>query len=144
MTLPGKGSGQTALDALGLEALCEKIVGGMSQSKIAKELGIGQSTLVDWIAANTARSARVKEARISSAMSYADKAEIVLLDAVDPFELSRSKELAHHYRWCAAKADPKVYGDRIQQDHSGEVTVKGLAERMREQRQAGDESGGFA
>lgn len=47
-------------------------------------------------------------------------------------------------KWYAGKLRPKVYGDRIQQDHSGELTVKGLAERMREQRQVGDEAGGFA
>jgi len=32
-----------------------------------------------------------------------------------------------------AKWDPKRYGDKIQQEHSGELTLVGLAERMRKQ-----------
>lgn len=33
-----------------------------------------------------------------------------------------------------AKWDPKRYGERVHQEHSGELTVLGLAERMRQQR----------
>lgn len=35
-----------------------------------------------------------------------------------------------------AKWDPKRYGDKIQQEHSGELTVVGMAERMRARKQA--------
>lgn len=35
-------------------------------------------------------------------------------------------------KWYAAKLRPKVYGDRIQQEHSGEVAITGMAARIRE------------
>ncbi len=39
-------------------------------------------------------------------------------------------------KWYAGKLRPKVYGDKIQQEHSGEVTVIGMAERMRQRKGA--------
>lgn len=54
-----------------------------------------------------------------AASVWDEKAEQGLEDAADPFELSKHKELAHHYRWRASKIAPRIYGDRIQQEHSG-------------------------
>lgn len=50
--------------------------------------------------------------------------------------VARSRLRIDARKWYAGKLRPKVYGDRILQEHSGELTIKGLAERMREQRQA--------
>lgn len=70
--------------------------------------------LVDFIT-NSEYSARAREAQKQSAEMIAAKAEKVLLQIqADDTQASvtRQRELAHHYRWLAAKKNPKEYGDR--------------------------------
>ena len=52
-----------------------------------------------------------------------ERAGDVIQQAADPFELAKAKELAHHYRWRASKIAPRDYGDRIQADVGGGVTL---------------------
>lgn len=107
------------LDQLGVDALCDRICAGESQVEIAQDIGVGIATLSRWIAADVERSARVREARISAARTYADMAEKQLKDATDPFGLAKAREIASHYRWKASKANPREYGDKVQQEVSG-------------------------
>lgn len=101
------------LDALGLDAICEKIVGGMMQNEVARELGVSDQAMITWLAADPERSARAREARAQSAAAYDTKAAILIEQAADPFELSRAKELAHHLRWRSSKISPRDYGDKL-------------------------------
>lgn len=48
--------------------------------------------------------------------------------------IARSKLRIETRLKLLAKWDPKRYGERVHQEHSGELTVLGLAERMRQQR----------
>ena len=76
-------------------------------------------TLSQWIASDEEHSARAREARIHAARIWDEKALSVIEQALDPFELQRAKELAHHYRWRASKTAPKEYGDKVTQEHTG-------------------------
>lgn len=111
-----RGEATEALDAFGIDKVCDLLMAGDSQRKIAQTVGVGLATLVRWIAADVDRSARAREARIASARQFDEMAEEVLTKASDPFELSKAKELAHHYRWKASKASPKEFGDKIEID----------------------------
>lgn len=52
-------------------------------------------------------------ARAQGADALVEKAERVLLEATgDRDEINRAKELAQHYRWCAAKLHPARYSER--------------------------------
>jgi hypothetical protein len=102
------------LDAVDIEWLCDKITDGDSQRSIARELGCSLGTLINWIAKDADRSARVREARLSSARAFADKAEQVLTNAEDPFGLAKARELASHYRWQASKTNPREFGDKVE------------------------------
>lgn len=110
------------LNDLGVEWLCSRIIDGYSQTAIAREMGIGVSTLSDWIAGDPERSAHVREARVSAARTFSEKAEIVIAEASDPFALAKAKELAHHYRWQASKASPREYGDKIEIEQKTTLT----------------------
>lgn len=110
-----------ALDAQGIDWLCDKLTEGWTQRAICAELGIDPSTLCKWIAADAQRSARAREARVSAARAFEERAAEVIEEAVDPFSLAKAKELAHHYRWKASKASPKEYGDKVETVHSGEI-----------------------
>jgi hypothetical protein len=115
MTSPAKAK----LDALGIDAICDKIVDGKSLTAIAKNADVSIGTLLGWIEDESERSARAKEARALSARIWDDKATEGIEAASDPFELSKAKEMAHHYRWRASKIAPRDYGDKLTQEHTG-------------------------
>lgn len=101
-----------ACEALGVEGLCELLIAGKSQTAIARDIGVSLATLIAWIARDSERSTRVREARRTSAGTFSDMAEAELRLAGDPFELARARELASHFRWKASKMDPGGYGDK--------------------------------
>ena len=111
------------LAALGIDGVCEEIGRGESLTGIARSAGVSIGSLLGWIEADPERSARAREARAVMARYWDEKSETVLTEAPDEFGLKRAKELAHHYRWRASKIAPREYGDRIQQEHSGAVTI---------------------
>jgi len=98
---------------IGIDRLCELILEGKSMEDICREFQIHHKSLLEWIAKDKERAAIVKEARAQSARTFEEKAERVISDARDPFELSKAKELAHHYRWRASKIGAKEYGDKV-------------------------------
>jgi hypothetical protein len=106
--------GQRKLDELGVEWLCDEILSQKSMRQISDEIGVLQSLLVKWIAADRERSARVRESRKQTAQLWEEMATKVIADASDAFELAKAKELAHHYRWRASKIAPAEYGDKVQ------------------------------
>lgn len=104
---------QDKLAATGIDRLCEMIQGGYSLAQIAAEVGVGEARIVAWLQADPERSARAKTARALTAQHWDEKAERVLEQAQDAFEVQRARELAQHYRWRAKVVDPKQYGDKI-------------------------------
>lgn len=110
------------IDALGVDALCDRLCAGESQTSIAESLGVGIATLSRWIAADPERSARVREARIAAARTFDEMAEAELRRAADPFGLAKARELASHYRWKASKSNPREYGDKIEIDQKTTLT----------------------
>ena len=107
------------IEAFGIEAVCERLANGVTMTAIAEEIGVTVGKLSQWIASDEEYSARAREARIHAARIWDEKALSVIEQALDPFELQRAKELAHHYRWRASKTAPKEYGDKVTQEHTG-------------------------
>lgn len=110
------------IDALGVDALCDRLCAGESQTSIAASLGVGIATLSRWIAADPERSARVREARIAAARTFDEMAEAELRAATDAFALAKARELASHYRWKASKSNPREYGDKLEIDQKTTLT----------------------
>lgn len=107
------------IEAFGIEAVCERLSNGMTMTALAEEIGVTVGKLSQWIASDEEHSARAREARIHAARIWDEKALSVVEQALDPFELARAKELAHHYRWRASKTAPKEYGDKVQTELTG-------------------------
>lgn len=105
-----------------LELLCDAIIEGRMLREVALEWGVTIYRLRRWIAAEPARAAQVRAARVISAATYDEKAEQVIQDASDDLSLKKAKELAHHYRWKASKIDPGQYGEKI--DVTANVNVR--------------------
>ena len=109
--------GKRELDRLGIDWVCEQITEGKMLREIAREVGCSISAISEWLASPD-HSARAREARKAAAAAYTEMAEEGIRNAADPFELAKAKELAHHFRWKAAKMDPK-YGDKTQTEITG-------------------------
>lgn len=101
------------------EKIIERIASGETLTAIAKDLGRSRAWISEWLHAEPERSVRAREARAKAAAAWDDKAESVIAEAADPFELAKAKELAHHYRWRAKAVAPKEYGDKTQTEITG-------------------------
>lgn len=112
--MAGPSFAMAKLDELGVDAFCDRIVGGESYTAIAQSIGVSVASVCNWLALDVERSARVREADRLSARTAEDKAEQVLLDKQMPVD--RARELAAHYRWRAKMRDRKQYGDQVQVD----------------------------
>lgn len=107
------------LDEVGIDRICERIVGGETMTQIAESLGVTLNSLISWVNADPAKYAEYHTARTRSAISWDEKAEKAILDSTDQHSLGQARELASHYRWRAKVIAPKEYGDRVSNEHTG-------------------------
>ena len=122
MTIPSKPKRtdrRKQLDAVGAEAVCDRIEAGESLRAIAQTLGMDMAPLWRWLHADKQRSARAREAMQRSALAFDEMAEEGIKGARNILALSRARELAQHYRWRAAKRNPAEFSDRVKQIVSG-------------------------
>lgn len=112
------------LDAIGIEAICERMMAGETMTGIAESIGVSKGSMIAWIASDADRSAHAKEARIVSARHWDDQAERVLLDSDELVtgSIAKARELASHYRWRAKCYAPRDYGDKIAIDAEVKVS----------------------
>jgi len=105
------------------EQILQRIEDGESLASIAVGQGKNRSMLAKWLAAEENRSARARYSRQLAAQAWDELAESTIERADDAFGLSKAKELAHHYRWRASKVAPKEYGDKLDVDMKGTMSV---------------------
>jgi hypothetical protein len=120
------GEAEAILNAFGLEQLCDRLVGGETQTAICKTLGITKGSLSRWVSLDAERQARVHEARIASAEAFDELAEEGIRKARNPLMLAKAREIAHHLRWRSSKVDPRRYGEKLQVDQ--QTTVINLSD----------------
>ena len=121
------------LDALGTEAVCEMLAGGVMQREIARKLGIDNWSFIHW-AKQPERAEQIRNARAEGAAHWDERAEQVLVEISATTKegtdakvvLGRARELAQHYRWRASKLAPAQYGDKVAVEHSGQITTPSL------------------
>lgn len=112
-------SGQPEIRGWTEDEVISAIENGNSIARIATQLGCNRSVLWRWLEADEQRSARSVRARQIAAGAWDEMAQKGIEDAKDPFELSKAKEMAHHYRWRASKIAPKVYGEKTETTLTG-------------------------
>jgi hypothetical protein len=118
-----KGTASRNVDAYGLDAVCADISDGKSLTAIAKTACCSVGTLLTWIESDPERSARVRDVRAMTARLWDHKAVEMIEAAENPFELSKARDLAHHYRWRASKIAPRDYGDKLDLTHGGQIEL---------------------
>lgn len=95
------------------EEVIEMIRAAKTYEEIQKKFCVSADALCRFIA-ESEYSARARDAQKESAETIAQKAELSLLQ-IQPDDtqasVTRQRELAHHYRWLAAKKNPHKFGD---------------------------------
>lgn len=106
-----------------LKDICRSIARGESLRSIAADYVVDESTLREWLRADPDRAAAYDAARVDRAHRYAD--EIVeLADSTGDGINDKQRRLQIDTRkWLASKFYPKMYGERIMQEHSGTINL---------------------
>jgi len=119
-----------ALDEMGIDEVCEMILNGQSYRQIAAVASVSAGSVVSWLNETAERSARAREARAQAAILWDERAVEVIEKAQTAEEITKARELAHHYRWRAKMVNPKEYGDRttISGDPENPLVLSQVAE----------------
>lgn len=109
---------QDKLNALGIDAICQRIEAGETYREIAASLGIAVSILARWLNSSDHRREQSARALENSAESWSDRGLHALTEASDT-ESKRDPSVARaidqHCRWRAAIRNPK-YSERTRTD----------------------------
>lgn len=112
-----------------LDDVCERIAAGETYTVIAADYGKSQGALSLWLAAETNRSARAREAAAMAGRFWDEAAEAGIRAATDVLGLAKARELAQHLRWRASKLSP-AYADRSKVEVGGAVGVFDAAQAL--------------
>ena len=116
---------------------CAYICQGGHMAGFCKERGLAYQTLSDWIYKDSDRAGMYARSREERADALAD--EIVSISdekdvqanyngeevtlALDATAVARNRLRVDARKWAAAKLKPRVYGERIEQVHSGTMEI---------------------
>lgn len=122
--------------------ICERIANGQSLREVCRDEAMpGKSTVMRWLGEREAFRDQYARAREAQADYWADEILEISDDGSndwmkrqhgddDPVEvpnhehISRSKLRVDSRKWLMSKLAPKKYGDRVEQVHSGGLTVE--------------------
>jgi hypothetical protein len=121
------------------DSICEHIAGGRSLVSWCKEEGSRPSytSVMRWLEVNEGFRESYTRARQDQADYLAEEIVQIADDGandsykddegrvkVDQDVIARSRLRVDARKWYASKLAPKKYGDKIQTEHSGEMTVR--------------------
>lgn len=105
------------------EQICDQLASGMSMVKICEAEGMpNRSTVLRWMAANDTFATRCAHAR----ELQADLMDDMILDTANACTAETAaadRVKISAYQWRASKLLPKKYGDKLDHNVSGAVTV---------------------
>lgn len=103
------------------DAICERLANGESLRTICASKNMPtKANVFRWIAADEAVADQYKRAREAQADSIVDDMLNIADDAsIDPND---RRVRIDARKWIAGKMRPKVYGDKVDVDHSGGIT----------------------
>jgi hypothetical protein len=110
------------LDAVGIEAVCERVSDCETLQSIADSVGVSKGTLITWLARHADQYVRAREAQAdklaedilaiaddgSNDTYQTDDGEVTNHDVI-----ARSRLRVDARKWLAGKMAPKKYGDKL-------------------------------
>lgn len=112
------------------DVICERIADGESLRKICDEDGMpNKATVFRWLAANKEFSDQYARARESQAdtlfddvLAIADQYDSAA-DTLNQDHINRARIRIDARKWMAGKLRPKVYGEKLELEHGGQVAL---------------------
>lgn len=122
------------------ETICQRIAEGESLVDILKEKGMpGYSTFMRWLSEDEQLRENYARAREAQGDADADKinhiARGVLSGEYDP---SAANVAINALKWTAAKRQPKKYGDKLDLNHGGSISIERVVVDFMDDRNADD------
>lgn len=106
--------------------ICERLVEGESLRAVCRDDAMPSiSAVMMWIAKYPQfleQYTRATDERASG--MFEDMLDISDEVKADPAEVSKAKLRVETRKWALSRMNPKKYGDKIQQEHSGSVSVR--------------------
>lgn len=110
-----------------LNTICERIAQGESLRAICATEGMPPaSTVCLWLTENAAFAEQYTRAREAQADTLADQIVALADSAMGKAseEVQAARLAVDARKWVASKLKPKRYGDKVDVEHSGSVTVE--------------------
>lgn len=104
-------------------SICSRIANGESLVNICLTPGHPcRDTVLDWLQVHEGFSSRYAQAREAQA-DYMDHKILAVADACTPETALADRIKIGAYQWRASKLKPRVYGDKLDVQQSGNLTV---------------------
>lgn len=101
------------------DIICERLIEGESLVDICRDEGMpSRATVARWAEANPDFEARCARAREMQA-DYMDHLILSVANACTPETAQADKVRISAYQWRASKLQPKKYGDKVTNEHTG-------------------------
>jgi hypothetical protein len=121
MTAKPKGPVKFSQDVF--NAICEEIANGRSLRSICLEANMPHpGTVCRWLAEDEGGKLREQYARARDAQSDVIADEILMIADTEK-DTHKARVRIDARKWLAGKMKPKVYGDKVNLDHSGDLNV---------------------
>lgn len=132
--IPKQSPAVQKLDTIGIVAICEKVAEAEVYEAIAAQYGVSRYALMVWLRDHETEYARAREERAhklaDDLMGIADEIDVeakyeggnVTLD-LSSTAIARNRLRVDTRKWLASKMLPKIYGDRIEMEHSGSIDL---------------------
>lgn len=118
------GRPRTANEAQLKDSLCERIANGDTRLEACQALGLAYSTVGQWLTEDEDFALVYARARVEQAHHLADKAiTISRTRAEDMADAAGLRLQVETIKWLTSKIAPKMYGERIMQEHTHRVGV---------------------
>lgn len=124
--MSGLGRPSTFTPEIG-DQLCQRIADGENVLDVCNDPGMpAWSTLCGWRVRNPDFAAAYARARVASAEALEMAALRKSMEATDKDTAAAARVQVDALKWAAAKRNPRIYGDRIEVNHEGKITLEGL------------------
>lgn len=109
------------------DVLCQRIADGENVLDVCDDPNMpAWSTLCGWRLRNPEFASAYARARVASAEALEMAALRKSTEATDKDTAAAVRVQVDAMKWAAAKRNPRIYGERIDVNHEGKITLEGL------------------
>jgi hypothetical protein len=102
--------------------IADRIAGGESLARICRDKGMpGRTSVYKWLRDEPQFAALMAQARLDQADSFAD--DILAIADNVKLDVDSRRVMVDARKWVAARFNRVKYGDKVDLDHTGNVTV---------------------